>query len=329
MDRTKCPLLRVPVEIRLNIYDYLIPDHSQFHVHLEQDGATLSKCVNPNPIFTNSSGDHLYTGRERRDRTSHTDHVWARRLRSAWGPHWKCEEQHCEILDLLARTTILHITDLETIHHLDYANISSFQNPLQHIRELSITLRLPLNFFLSLEEPEDGRQELARSTWCKLDKILHQLSELRALRLYLDHDGTDTWTLVNERKTLEPITRLANSKDLVILVTLPKLHPKYEKEDRHFTDSLSGDPFPIRRMQRQQYHGIPNRLDESGQERYKVEEILDFPILTEFLEFFYEYSIERCEAEERKMWARGDDVERTREEFYQAMIEMRNENHAI
>lgn len=84
-------LFSAPLEIREAIYEYLVPDG--VHVYLHRDNLRLSRCVQPH------LGDDLWGG-ERQEADSpysgaatFSDPVWARRLRSSWGPHWKCEEK--------------------------------------------------------------------------------------------------------------------------------------------------------------------------------------------------------------------------------------------
>lgn len=77
-------LLSVPNEVLQAIYAHLVPDG--VHVFLRQGKIVLSKCVMP--VVT----DDL-TGFERSTTGNKSaDTIWARRLKSSWGPHWQCEE---------------------------------------------------------------------------------------------------------------------------------------------------------------------------------------------------------------------------------------------
>ena len=84
-------LFLAPYDIRRAIYVHLITN--QIHVFLRQGKIHLSVCVEPSP-----AGDHY--GFERRTSGDwSSDTIWARRLRSSWGPHWKCEEVASRIND--------------------------------------------------------------------------------------------------------------------------------------------------------------------------------------------------------------------------------------
>ena len=84
-------LFLAPYDIRRAIYVHLITN--QVHVFLRQGKIHLSVCVEPSP-----AGDHY--GFERRTSGDlSSDTIWARRLRSSWGPHWKCEEVASRIND--------------------------------------------------------------------------------------------------------------------------------------------------------------------------------------------------------------------------------------
>ncbi|KAG5990027.1 hypothetical protein E4U43_004385 [Claviceps pusilla] len=77
------PLVQLPAELARQIYAYIVPPQA----HLYRDNATIcaATCITPP-----SSNDYYCF-----DRRSHGDPstaVWARRLRSSWGGHWRCEE---------------------------------------------------------------------------------------------------------------------------------------------------------------------------------------------------------------------------------------------
>ncbi|KAF2180468.1 hypothetical protein K469DRAFT_753425 [Zopfia rhizophila CBS 207.26] len=226
MPQLESTLLLTPAEIRHGIYLYLLPD--RIHVRLRGDKFCLSACLEPgrggdedgSKPFTYVSANTL-DGHERKfSRNGFSDPVWARRLRSTWGPHWKCEENvldkyfeskfnatlllvckrmFFEVVDLLARTAVVHITDLETVNYLNERTVmpstplSIFPSLLLEVTQLSITLRLPLRFYQSLERPEDAvtsGPELAGAikTWLRLGSTFSQLKNLTRLRLWLDHD---------------------------------------------------------------------------------------------------------------------------------------------
>ncbi|RYO91860.1 hypothetical protein DL762_001940 [Monosporascus cannonballus] len=75
----------MPIEIRQAIYAHIIP--SAVHLFLQQeDKVAVSACIGPCPERDLSGMERRSTGDWR------TDAIMARRLRSSWGPHWKCEE---------------------------------------------------------------------------------------------------------------------------------------------------------------------------------------------------------------------------------------------
>ena len=79
-----------PAEIRRAIYVHLIPD--QIHLFLHERGLRLSACVqrdedgDPDCIKRRSNKTNLLTDPHA------SDPIYALRLRSSWGSHWRCEE---------------------------------------------------------------------------------------------------------------------------------------------------------------------------------------------------------------------------------------------
>jgi hypothetical protein len=88
--------LKVPLEIRHEIYSYVLP--AQFHLYLQDDKLWLSACLEPDKNKSSSNSfqepeSYPYDGEERSSvRFGGPDDIWARRLASSWGPHWMCEE---------------------------------------------------------------------------------------------------------------------------------------------------------------------------------------------------------------------------------------------
>jgi hypothetical protein len=84
-------LFLAPIEIRRAIYVYLIPNG--VHVFFRQGKIHLSVCVEPSPAGDHDGSDRKTTGSDRQTLDDwFSDTMWARRLQSSWGPHWKCEE---------------------------------------------------------------------------------------------------------------------------------------------------------------------------------------------------------------------------------------------
>ncbi|RYP70894.1 hypothetical protein DL771_005144 [Monosporascus sp. 5C6A] len=138
----------MPIEIRQAIYAHIIPD--SVHLFLQQDKVAVSACIEPCPERDLSGLDRRSTGDWR------TDAIMARRLRSSWGPHWKCEEvalgigdsyddkmcdvardvtmtavlavckkMYTDILILMVSTVTFNVTDLETLEYLVQPNQDS------------------------------------------------------------------------------------------------------------------------------------------------------------------------------------------------------------
>lgn len=96
--RSESNLLLLPRELRHEIFGYLIPD--RIHVYHRGDKFCLSACVGPTSIGGEDSSKpyvdlfaNMPDGFERKSSpVTYPDPIWARRLQSTWGPHWKCEE---------------------------------------------------------------------------------------------------------------------------------------------------------------------------------------------------------------------------------------------
>jgi hypothetical protein len=175
------------------------------------------------------------------------------------------------------------------------------------VTHLNITLRLPLTFYQSLERLEDipsQHPELAHpiDNWLRLDSTLRQLPNLSQLWIWLEHDKPCSWSVVHERATLSPLAQLSNSPSVNIHISLPKLHPGLEGQDRHF---CNGDYtfFHLHRRMRQRYHCI-----KAGQGQDDLKFQPDFPFLLLLVDFV-DLSVAEIEREERSWWRSGIDVE--------------------
>jgi hypothetical protein len=227
---------------------------------------------------------------------------------------------------------VVHIIDLDTLYCLDGTSVTrgltypnSFAISLSNVTQLSISLRLPLKFFQTLEQSLQDPAIVAESAestesntapvdvqpWLRIGTIISQLKRLKKLRLKLDYDEPGYWAVVNEKALLEPL--LANLSDtqpsLQVTVTLPKLHPKFEQEDRHYIDGQLPGTARLHRVLRQMYWKNPGTRGR-GFVEYKP----DFPFLLEFIDLF-EYSLEELEYMERGHWKAGDDMEQEAREL--------------
>ncbi|KAI4917386.1 hypothetical protein J4E90_003893 [Alternaria incomplexa] len=123
--------------------------------------------------------------------------------------------------------------------------------PVLNVSRLSITLKLPLAFFQSVEglsgnyptSSEIGPATQPARLWQDLGSILSRFEALKKLDLWLDHNEPQFWVVVNERSTLDPLLiQLSSHPNLDVTVMLPMLHPKFEQSERHYTeDSISGN----------------------------------------------------------------------------------------
>lgn len=224
-------------------------------------------------------------------------------------------------MDDIVSVTYVHISGLQDLQNLlgsatdgsAYPNKSfSCATFLTRHRHLCLILRLPVEVFKSIEENETGevdrtrglRSETKGTTWQVLCPALAELSQLSSIHLWVDHIGPRTWTAVNERMFLAPVTALATIlPDCIIAVNLPMLHPTWEDATRHFTPGNEPSSYTIERRIRQRLHIVPG-----GSERTFVHRVNDFSIL------FEGYDPDEClhtEAQlERSLWEMGKIVEK-------------------
>ena len=90
MPQSQSALLRLPTELRLQIYSYLLPN--DVHVRLRNGTLLASACIQGDAPFRGdvSSYDIEYTDETWQVRVPTS--VYARRRQSTWGLHWSCEE---------------------------------------------------------------------------------------------------------------------------------------------------------------------------------------------------------------------------------------------
>ena len=132
-----------------------------------------------------------------------------------------------------------------------------------------------------------------------------------SLTLWLDHDEQCAWAAVHERAMLRPVAAyLSNKRSLVASLSLPNLHPKLEREDRHFVQGSPAQVLLHRRI-RQRHYG---QLDVNGESEvvYKP----DFPFLLELYEFYPEEDAAELEEFERSEWKIGQDMEEYTVSFF-------------
>ncbi|KAH8903810.1 hypothetical protein BR93DRAFT_930952 [Coniochaeta sp. PMI_546] len=246
-----------------------------------------------------------------------------------------CKKIHTDVSEWLSHNAVFHVTDLDTLcelaqlrrrsdaPHSPYGFLSAVT---PSIRKLSIILRLPLPVFqvlgsdIDLSNPPHGHHgnnneyNLA-SMWRQVWPLLAlQLAGLRRVSLWLDHDESRSWCLVNERRVLSPFINSLPPDKLTMLdgvtLNLPNLHPRDENPELHFTQDSPQPPahFTISRRLRQRYY-----YDETSSGYDRVSYVPDFPLLLEFRDWegsgFESMTFEEIEEFERLLWKRGDDVD--------------------
>ncbi|OIW26328.1 hypothetical protein CONLIGDRAFT_646505 [Coniochaeta ligniaria NRRL 30616] len=363
------PFFSLPPEVRDAIYTYILPN--AIHVFLREGKVAISTCMDPEIAG-------FLTGRERipseeelvgfGERSSQT--VWARRLRSSWGPHWQCEEiaqrttghrnsgggesvmatllvcrrMFLDISKVLVSDVVYHVTDLNTLDYLVQIPPTSepqsswyeaLTTDARLIKKLDLTLRLPLSFFQtladhmerlasSIEMMEVQQPSISASLSSAVDDSLlnvwirvwpalaSRLRQLQRLHVWVDHDDTKSWSLVDERSLLSYIATWI-SRDRIhclegVTFNLPKLHPRHENPGRHFTKDSPQPPPSIMITRRLRQCHFPV---ETIPGIYQVADEPDFPVLFELVDATADtdqpMSLEEVEEMERDMWQRGED----------------------
>ncbi|KAI4609890.1 uncharacterized protein J4E87_010937 [Alternaria ethzedia] len=137
--------------------------------------------------------------------------------------------------------------------------------PVSNVSRLSITLKLPLAFFQSVEglsgnyptSSDIGPATQPARLWQDLGSILSRFEALKKLDLWLDHNEPQFWVVVNERSTLDPLlTQLSTRPNLDVTVTLPMLHPKFEQNERHYTEDSVSENIRVNRVLRSKKHAV-------------------------------------------------------------------------
>jgi hypothetical protein len=225
-------------------------------------------------------------------------------------------DHHCRFTDVaeaIADTVAIEINDCDTLGSLvsnsgpevpaQSCTSSLFRCVLPNLKELGISLRPPLAAYEEFEYADDSISSTSpfASAWIALPSAIEHMSRLKRFRIWLDHEEPCSWSMVNERAVLSPLASLSNNPDLSVSINLPKLHPKWETADRHFTKDSAPLPLPIQRRYRQKYRGV-----QQANGSFRVQEVFDFPVL-DFFTVLLEITMEEVEEMERDMWERGQD----------------------
>jgi hypothetical protein len=91
-----CRLLRAPYDVKREIFNHLIPNN--VHIFQNREEIEVSDCAGCPLVPRNRVS--RFNRKERLPDGPTRDERWARRLRSSWGFHWKCEERMLEMKEL-------------------------------------------------------------------------------------------------------------------------------------------------------------------------------------------------------------------------------------
>ncbi|KAK3317195.1 hypothetical protein B0T19DRAFT_404902 [Cercophora scortea] len=270
---------------------------------------------------------------------------------STWGPHWQCEEiaqkapgyqQHqldsganCDsdnhaIAFRMQETRGLHSASLSS----PYGLLSAIGPSLM---KLDITLRVPLLFLQAIFDdnitestytgspntrtnngPEAAAQHIGNEChwvrkWAGLwPALAFRLRKLRHLHVWLDHEDSRSWSLVNECAVLSSLARsfpLDNIAGLEgVSLTLPNLHPLHENPEIHFIASSLKIPPSIainRRMRPVYWFEV-----SAPGERAEVMHVADFPFMVQYSGIkdhgWEDTSQEEIQEIEREWWLTGE-----------------------
>ncbi|KAH3950607.1 hypothetical protein HBH53_072160 [Parastagonospora nodorum] len=311
--QTNSRLLQAPYDIQRQIFNYLLP--RDVHVFMHEDILRISECVGC------PEADEYYSGLEREKDVGYD--VWARRLKSTWGRHWKCEETmregkanidmyvllttckklNFDLRDHLSRTANFIVADLGTLEVLLRSPESAMGQMFCGTHSLEIVLIISIDTFFATELQCMGEtnhphvlQEAAireADIWVRLGLMLSRLPSLSRVKVWLDHDSEEYWWNINEPAILHPLLDLANRSGTQVTVYLPS----------HAFDDISILPFHIERRPRQTYH-------VTGPFSYGcINHKWQYPVLRGFADSVVtdeDVGLE-IEAVELKMWQGGED----------------------
>lgn len=196
---------------------------------------------------------------------------------------------HCDICrfieacSFITKECTIIITSLDTLIALFLERNGLRENCPSHFwniadyigtytRRLNVALRLPVAFYVSLEETDPSIAVTTEDTsttpaagvmWSRLWLAISQLRYLRHLCIWLDHhDETQSWSVVKERIALSHcIAAFKNQEETLsgenstprINFSLPKLHRGIATAETHFVQERPPLPFSIRRRDRYRY----------------------------------------------------------------------------
>ncbi|ORY02758.1 hypothetical protein BCR34DRAFT_635853 [Clohesyomyces aquaticus] len=287
----QCKFFVAPAEIRRTIYGNFISDQIQIHLVLDEKRLRSTACKDGNPDCLQRQFNVI---------RGSADSIYELPLCSPWAHigdvknwQWECERmipadkpgRFIDVGEEIAGTVPRHINDLDTLGILDshwYSSSIHLHHVFPSLQELNISLRLPLETYVAIENAGNSTGSELSSTrypisaWMELCFVIKRLSTLRRLDIWLNHNEPCSWTMIKERAALSPVMTLPANQNLDINIDLSLLHPKQQTPERHSTERSLSLPLNLRRRHRQRYHAV-----EVADGRISEESSPDFPELYE------------------------------------------------
>ncbi|KAL2204071.1 hypothetical protein CC79DRAFT_1112604 [Sarocladium strictum] len=247
-----------------------------------------------------------------------------------------CRRTYEEVMEWVAAEADFHIVDVQTLmilgdmspshdqNGMDDSNLGLQTSIVHRIQKLSLTLSRPLAFFqahessslLGTAHSSSDLENTMEARTSPTRDLQTGFSRLREFTLWLDHTGTEYWSVISERALLAPVLQeVAAYSSLNFVVVLPKTHPTLASGERHYLDntlktnsagtSSASLSATIHRVYRQR---LRDTSGSDGQSGY-VEWIHDFPHL---LGHGFSRGQDMAEVEdlETKNWSMGVDTVR-------------------
>ncbi|KAF2110780.1 hypothetical protein BDV96DRAFT_635363 [Lophiotrema nucula] len=295
-------LAALPTETRNAIYEYLIPQ--RLHVSIRCGALRLTNCITPDPYSdppgfdAATSGDYTYDrkwfDRLRSPWGSHwrCEEAASEERRAclpANPPSFLvvCRWLYIDILTRMAEVTEFDFTDPEhttsslvqrsqTCAPGTSPSLDFLLSWLCCAKKASLSVRVPLSLCPLADpdadihsSPHDGTMHQSVNAtpshpWLPISNLLPHLPRLTTLSIWIDHDGVDVWSVIDERTLLAPLVPLVTqtstnaNRTLTIFLHIPNLHPLLKHISTHLF--APGPPLhpniQLRRRLRQRWHSV-------------------------------------------------------------------------
>lgn len=203
-----------------------------------------------------------------------------------------------DMLNFVLNTSKLNVTDLDTLQRILSLTKASpvaltivpgtLSRSLVYIRNLAITIRLPLRTFRLISRYVKGINtsliNYKHAAWLRVIKALTKLTQLQTLSLWVDHDSGSPWSRVNERTFFSPLQELMQKRPkLKISVDVPTIDPRRIDDERHYTTNGPRPPFILNRTRRHGYWvGMSTEgFCHTGQDKHTEDSVSDCPTCDE------------------------------------------------